>query len=69
MYHMYLLSWAGDNLDLAWQNGTVQHKGFIPLEWLKEHHYPVQEESIKEKAKRHSEIPKIAKVTIWVIIQ
>ena len=53
---------AGDNLDLAWKNGTVQHKGFIPLEWLKQHHYPAQNEPIKEKPEYKSGIPKITKV-------
>ena len=33
---------TGENLDLAWQNDTVQHKGFVPLEWLKQNYYPDQ---------------------------
>ena len=59
-YCIIRLSQPGGNLDLSWQNDRVQHKGFIPLEWLKQHHYPDQEPV--KKAKHESKMPEITKV-------
>lgn len=48
---------TGDHLHLAWQNDRAQHKGFIPLEWLKQHTYPDQEAAKTPKQAKHDGEP------------
>ena len=48
---------VGDNLNLAWHNDKVQHKGFVPLKWLKEHGYPDEKPiKIKHEIERIKEV-------------
>jgi len=62
---------AGDNLDLAWQNDTSQHKGFVPLEWLKQHRYPDETpvDTDQKQAKYKTMQSKPKKVSQLVMIQ
>ena len=51
------MSCVGENLDMSWRNDKVEHKGFIPLDWLKDHCYPDEKPvKIKREYERLKEV-------------
>lgn len=54
---MFSITYTGDNVELTWHTSVGEHKGYVPLQFLKENRYS---DEILMKKRRQSRPDKTA---------